>query len=352
MRKNNCCILYFLLLTGLITSAQPSLTTAPLTASHVNTTRFFQEDKLVTMDLATDLKKLVSEKKVETYQPATVTCYFPDSSIISEPIRLTARGEYRRTECFVPSIKLDFKNETSPKLSPLHKLKLVVGCGARADDEKLLLKEFLIYKMYNLLTDMSFRVRLLHINYKDTRAKIKSYSQYGFLIEDVDKMAKRNNCYEVEKKVFRSEMTDREQATLVAIFQYMIGNTDWSVPNYHNMKLMRPVTDSISFPYTVPYDFDFAGLVNAQYAIPAPELSITSVRERLYRGFPRKMEEIQRVLDMFREKKEAINNLIMNFELLDLRYRKEMIDYLDGFYKTIESKSLVKRIFIDDARDN
>ena len=115
---------------------------------------------------------------------------------------------------------------------------------------------------------------------------------------------------------------------------------------------MRPVTDSISFPYTVPYDFDFAGLVNAHYAIPAPELSITSVRERLYRGFPRKMEEIQRVLDLFREKKEAINNLIMNFELLSLRYRKEMIDYLDDFYKTIESKSLVKRIFIDEARDN
>src|SRR5205085_7276423 len=182
--------------------------------------------------------------------------------VISEPIRLSARGEFRRTECFVPSIKLDFKSDSSPKLSPLNKLKLVVGCGARADDEKLLLKEFLIYKIYNLLTEKSFRVRLLHINYKDTRDKIKAYSQYGFLIEDVDKMAKRNNCAEVEKTVFRSERTDRDQMTLVAIFEYMIGNTDWSVPNYHNIKLMRPKSDSISFPYVIHYDFDFAGLLD------------------------------------------------------------------------------------------
>jgi len=352
MGKTRFYILSFLLVNVLVSAAQPALNTNALPASTLSPKLFFQEEKLLIMDLVTDLKKLTSEKKLETYQPATVTCHFPDSSVISEAIRLSARGEFRRTECFVPSIKLDFKNESSPKLSPLSKLKLVVGCGARADDERLLLKEFLIYKMYNLLTEKSFRVRLLHINYKDTREKVKSYSQYGFLIEDVDKMAKRNKCSEVEKQVFRTERTDRDQMTLVSIFQYMIGNTDWSVPNYHNIKLMRPVTDSISFPYTVPYDFDFAGLVDAHYATPNQDLPISSVRERLYRGFPRTMEEIQRTLNIFREKREAIKNLILNFELLNLRYRKEMISYLDEFYKTIEITSLVKRIFIDDARNN
>ncbi|MFI5130329.1 MAG: hypothetical protein ACHQFX_10075 [Chitinophagales bacterium] len=337
---------------GLIISAQPALNTNTLPVRKLNSALFFQEEQMISMDLSTDLKKLTSEKKLETYQPATVTCRFPDSSVISEPIRLTARGEFRRTECYVPSIKLDFKSAASPKLSPLSKLKLVVGCGVRADDEKLLLKEFLIYKMYNILTEKSFRVRLLHINYTDTRKKIRSYSQYGFLIEDVDKMAKRNKCSEVEKQVFKSEMTDREQMTLVAIFQYMIGNTDWSVPNYHNIKLMRPVTDSISFPYTVPYDFDFAGLVDAHYAIPYENLPITSVRQRLYRGYPRTLQEVQRTLDIFREKREAINKLVMSFELLHIRQRKDMISYLDEFYETIKSTGLVKRTFIDDARTN
>ncbi len=352
MGKKRFHILLFLLITGLTAFAQPVLNANALPVSTLSPARFFKEEKLLTVDLSTDLKKLTIEKKLETYQPATVTCHFPDSSVISESIRLSARGQFRRTECFVPSIKLDFKNESSPKLSPLNKLKLVVGCGVRADDERLILKEFLIYKMYNLLTEKSFRVRLLHINYKDTREKIKPYSQYGFLIEDVDKMAKRNKCNEVEKQVFRTERTDRDQMTLVAVFQYMIGNTDWSVPNYHNIKLMRTVADSISFPYAIPYDFDFAGLVDAHYAIPNQDLPISSVRERLYRGFPRSMEEIQRTLSIFRDKKEAIKDLIMKFELLNLRSRKEMVEYLDDFYTTIETNSLVKRIFIDDARNN
>ncbi len=335
--------LYFLLCmlwVGLIATAQTSLSKS----------RFFEDDKLIVLDLSTDLKGLVTQKKLETYQPAKATFRFADSSVIAEDIRLSARGEFRRKECFVPSIKLDFKNTTSPQLAKLGKLKLVVGCGMRFADEKLILREFLVYKIYNFFTKMSFRVRLLKINYTDTRDKIKPYSQYGFLIEDVDQMAKRNNCKEVQKKVFKTEATDRQQMTLVAIFQYMIGNTDWAVPNYHNIKLMRPVTDSISFPYTIPYDFDFCGMVDAPYAIPNEELSIKSVKERLYRGFPRTMEELQLTLDVFRAKSPAIKKLVSGFDLLPMRDRNEILDYLDEFYKIIESKSLVKKVFIDDAR--
>ncbi|HET6995660.1 MAG TPA: hypothetical protein VFI06_11795, partial [Chitinophagaceae bacterium] len=253
MYKHYCHILLFLLSSTFMASAQ-----SPLSKKKI-----FEDDRLLTLDLSTDLKGLIAQKKLDTWQSANVSLHFPDSTVISEEIKLTARGEFRRKECFVPSIKFNFNNTTSPKLAKLGKLKLVVGCGMKSSDEKLILREFLVYKIYNLFTPMSFRVRLLRINYTDTRGKIKHYTQYGFLIEDVDDVAKRNNCREVEKQVFRTETTDREQTTLVSVFQYMIGNTDWAVPNYHNVKLMRPVTDTISFPYTVPYDFDFCGVVDA-----------------------------------------------------------------------------------------
>lgn len=342
MRKNKWYIISFLLLNVLAASAQKPVTR----------TRFFKDDMPLTMDISTDLKKLTSEKKLDTYRPATVTLHFADSSVISEPISLSARGEFRRQNCFLPTLRLDFKNPAAPKLSPLKKLKLVCGCDKGPVYERLVLKEFLVYKIYNLLTDMSFRVRLLSINYKDTREKIKSYSQYGFLIEDVDDMAKRNKCYEVEKQAFNTQKTNRQQMTLVAIFQYMIGNTDWAVPNYHNVKLMRPVTDSFSSPYTVPYDFDFCGIVDAKYASPQEELGIVSVKERVYRGFPRSMAELQITLNIFREKREAIKSLVMNFEPLSLRDRNEIMVYLDEFYKTIENKYYVERAFIDNARVN
>jgi hypothetical protein len=338
MRKNKF-FLASLLLNTLIATAQSS----------INRVHFFEEESFLTMDLSTDLKKIVTTKKANEYQPATVTFHFADSTV-TEPIRLTARGNFRRENCFVPSIRLDFKNESSPKLAPLKKLKLVVGCGTKSEDEKLLLKEFLVYKIYNLLTNMSFRVRMLHINFTDTRGKIKSYTQYGFVIEDVDDMAKRNNCRKVEKKPFPQERTDRQQMTLVAIFQYMIGNTDWAVPPYHNIKLMRLVTDSVSFPYAIPYDFDFCGVVNASYATPNENLDIKSVTERLYRGFPRTIDEVQRTLDIFRTKKEEVKKLVMNFEWLDQRSRKDVMNYLEDFYSTIEDKYQVQKVFINDAR--
>ena len=312
---------------------------------------FFEEDQLITMDLSTDLRKLLTTKQLDTYQPAKVTARFPDSSVVTEEISLTARGEFRRNNCYIPTMKLDFKNPGSTsKLSSLKKLKLVCGCSTGQNDERLVLREFIIYKIYNLLTDMSFRVRMLRINYSDSKGKIKSYSQYAFLIEDMSDMAKRNSCKEVKAPAFHPNLTDKQQMNLVDVFQYMIGNTDWSVPGFHNIKLMRPRADSLAPPYAIPYDFDFAGLVNASYATPHEELGITSVKERLYRGFPRNMTEIEATLKIFRDKREDIYKLVNNFETLDSRSRKDFLKYLDDFYDMIDNKKSVERVFITGAR--
>ena len=345
MRKIKWCCFLMLLAVACELPAQPP----------VNRKTFFEEDDLINMDLSTDLKKLVTTKKLDTYQPATVMVRFPDSTVVTDDIKLSARGEFRRTNCFMPTMKLDFKKAdsvASQKLGALKKLKLVCGCSTGPADERLVLKEYLIYKIYNLLTDMSFRVRLLHINYSDIKGKVKSYSQYGFLIEDMGDLAKRNKCKEVKAPAFHPNLTNKPTMNLVDIFQYMIGNTDWSVPGFHNMKLMRPKADSLAPPYPIPYDFDFAGLVNANYATPREELGITSVRERLYRGFPRNMTEIEITLKIFRDKREEINKLVNNFEILDSRSRKDFLKYVDEFYDMIDNKKAVERVFINGARTN
>jgi hypothetical protein len=113
---------------------------------------------------------------------------------------------------------------------------------------------------------------------------------------------------------------------------------------------MRLRADTLAPPYSVPYDFDFSGLVNASYASPNEDLGITSVRERLYRGFPRNMEEIEASLNIFREKREPLKNLVTNFEVLDSRARKDFMKYIDEFYDVIESKKTVERVFINGAR--
>ena len=318
--------------------------------ARIDSVKIFTDDKPIEMTLTTDYKKLLADKLKMTVQPATVTFRFPDSSTYTGSVDINARGITRKESCTVPPILLNFKNSSSDAMRSLHKVKMVCGCASGSSDEQLALKEFLTYKIYNLLTDMSFRVRLVHVTYEDSKGKAKTYSQYGFLIEDVDAMAKRNKCKETEKIAFATESTQRDQMTLVALFQYMIGNTDWSVPNYHNIKLMTLKAEPNSLPYVIPYDFDYAGLVNAYYAVPAEELQLSSVTERAYRGFARSMEELQETIKLFNDQKENINNLITNFEPLTSRSKKEMTAYLEEFYKIINSKSSVETEFIKRAR--
>ncbi len=316
----------------------------------VDSIKFFTDEDLVEMTLTTDIRKMQQEKGEDVFQPATVVCNIPGMAAIEEQIQVAPRGHFRRQYCAIPPIMIDFSNPTSPKLSPLGKLKLVIGCGSNGNDEQLVLKEYLIYKIYNQLEDKSFRVRLLKVNYKDTRGKVKPYTQYAFLIEDDKDMAARNNCERKPKATYAMESTNRELMTKVAVFEYMISNGDWSVPANHNIRLIHNKENQYDLPYAVPYDFDHSGFVNASYATPNELLGTESVTERVYRGFPRTMEELQKTFEVFRAKKTAILSLISNFSLLNSRNKKELVDYVDEFYKIIEDNKRVKTIFIDNAR--
>ncbi len=313
--------------------------------------QFFMNDKPLNVTLSTDLGNLLSGKIKDTYQKATFTCKLPDSSTVSEDIRLNARGHMRRSICAIPPIRLSFKNAGSPKLSSLGTLKLVNSCKTGNYNHQLLLKEYIIYKMYNEITNNSFRARLININYQDNLAKKKPFTQYAFFVENVDAMAKRNKRKEGNNIKISPFGVDRQQMTIVDIFEFMIGNTDWSVPNNHNIKLLISKKDSTLRPTPVPYDFDFSGFVNADYAVPDPMMEIETVVQRRYRGFPRNMSELVPILKLFTDKKEKIYAIINQFDLLENRTKKEMISYLDEFYKIINDPKEVQYTFIENARN-
>ncbi len=195
-------------------------------------------------------------------------------------------------------------------------------------------------------------VRLVHITYKDSEEKVKAFTQYAFFIEDEHDLVDRNNCMEEKRKDFYTEQTNREQMTFVSLFQYMVGNTDWSVYKCHNIKLMVSKNDTLSRPYAIPYDFDYSGFVNVGYAVPAEELGIESVRQRAYRGYPRGFDELESAIDIFKEKKESILYYIDHFELCNQRCRKDMTSYLNQFYDIISNNKSVENIFIRNARAN
>jgi len=320
---------------------------------YVNKVKFFEDTSVVNASLTFNIKKLLTKKSRQgLIFPGVFACKLGDSLNVNDNISIEVRGHSRRATCYIPPLKLIYKNNKEAAFYKLKSLKLVNTCAITKDDDQNLLKEFIIYKIYNQITDRSFRARLLKLSYIDSSGSRKTITQHAFLLEDVKELAKRNACDDWTGKKFGTEATDRRQMTMVAIFEYMIGNTDWAVPNGHNIRLIHSNIDTLSRPYAVPYDFDYSGLVNTTYAIPDDRLGIENVRQRLYRGFPRLMEELNEVLDVFKKQKTNIYAIINNFNLLTPTTKRDMIDYLDGFYATIGSQSEIRETFITHARSN
>lgn len=319
----------------------------------INRKDLFNDDRAIEITLITDIPKLLNSKTKPAFQKAGISFKLPDSdSTINEVILLRQRGKARKITCDMASLMLDFKTPEAPLLSPLKKLKMVGGCGKTMNDEKYALKEYLVYKIFNLFTEMSFRVRLMKVTYVDSRNRYKPYTQYAFLIEDIDDLAKRNNCKEKEGQVINTERTNRDQMTLVGMFQFMIANTDWSVPNYHNMKLLTPKKDTLAMPFAVPYDFDYSGFVNTQYAVPTDGLGLNNITERQYRGFARTLEELEAMANIFIQKEEQVLAIINNFSLCETKAKKQMVEFIEEFYEIIRDKKQLKNNFIYNVRKN
>ena len=241
------------------------------------------------------------------------------------------------------------KDSEGDEFAGINKLKIVPYC--KKGYEQYILKEYLCYKLYNVLTDKSLKARLFRIKYIDS-AKLnkKPIVQYGFAIEPISLFEKRTNTKEIEFKGMSQRNVIPEMLDMMAIFNYMIGNTDWSVPILHNIKLFAPAppapADKIQI---VPYDFDYAGIVNTPYAVPFDQLPIKSVRERLYMAVCRTEEEFNKTIDEFIQKKDEFYRVINDFPFLDDRSKKETIKYLDGFYAGAEKRNSLLRNLMNDC---
>ncbi|KPK85831.1 MAG: hypothetical protein AMS27_06480 [Bacteroides sp. SM23_62_1] len=323
---------------------------------HPAATKLFQSDDLVELTLSFNMNEVLKDVGDDRIKHDAIITYTDEAGQqISLPIRIRTRGHFRRdpVNCNFPPILLDFpKSETVNTIfEGQNELKLVTHCRSKSKSfEQIVIKEYLVYKIYNLFTEESFRVRLVRILYEDTEGKKDPITQFGFLIEPEEQMADRNGYEIMEIEYVSQERTQQDKMMTLCVFQYFIGNTDWSVPVLHNIILLSK--DVQQPPVAVPYDFDWSGMVNAPYAYPAPQLGIENVRQRLFRGFCRPEEEYQPAFDLFLEKKSEIYSLCENFPYLDPRELKGLTNYFNLFYKTIQNPKSVRNEFYLKCRSN
>ncbi|MEM6964715.1 MAG: hypothetical protein AAF573_08130, partial [Bacteroidota bacterium] len=285
----------------------------PTESSKVGTQSIFdmmnyQEE--LNVDLIFDTEAVFKDRSNTQDHEALLAFKDENGEIRKWEIKVSLRGKFRRIKCEnLPPLKLDFKKKAlrAAGLSEFDDMKLVTHCVNDAKEAKrLLAREYLAYKIFNQISEESYRVQFLKINYVDVKTG-KETKQYGFLIEDTAQLRDRINATKVEKPYNLPRTAfHTDQVKTVALFQYLIGNTDWSVMLYKNIKIFEK--DNLNI--IVPYDFDFAAIVEAPYATLNLRLGITHPKQRVYLGFPNDLEDMKATIDLFVQRKKSIVNVV------------------------------------------
>lgn len=303
MKNKIWAIVSFLFLTFSVSAfAQPKAQAAENTGT---TTPLFQSEEPLPIRMRYSNKDIKKKTNDSTYLEQTISYQTPDGEWAEINLQMRARGNWRLENCFLAPVKIKIpKDQRANTLFDGNKeLKMVFPCRDNDLGQDWVLKEYIAYKLYEIVSPYHFKARRLAIDFTDEKGKKeKQYQLEGFLIEDIKNVAERNNAKRLKRTVHPLQQ-DAVHCTENDFFQFLLGNTDYSTAYQHNEKLI--FVDGATIP--VPYDFDMSGLVDANYAVVSQigddPLPITKVTQRLYRGFKRDPGVYEQVRQEYLSKK-------------------------------------------------
>ena len=339
------CVTALVAIAPLDASEQASAAAAPQIPA------MFSSYELIEFTIETDYGALRGDRTQESeYREAMLRLIDDEGVERTIDIRVRTRGIFRLENCRFPPMRVDVPRTRvgGTIFDGQNGLKLVSHCRDRDDDEQDVLKEYLVYRTFNLLTDESFRVRLARVTYADGEDDDDPVVRYAFFIEDAEAMAERLGGTYLEVAQTSPRNFGAEEAARVSVFEYMVGNTDWSMVQFHNAEVVQ---NSRGVYVPVPYDFDWTGFVSAPYARPNERLGLRNVRQRIYRGFCRPNLDYSKIYDQFRAIRSDLEALYTSQEGLDEDNVKEAVEYIDGFYEDIETMERADDRLMDDCRD-
>lgn len=302
---------------------------------------FFGMSDIPKFVISADFSKMRGNKYMIDKMDANLK--FEDEGQAEEwDIKISMRGKSRRTICDLPPLRLHFPKKTLSENGIRKKhntLKLVSYCKDKSTYEYYILREYLAYKMYNKITDYSFNVQLVEVEYKDTGKRSGSVTRYGFIIENTDEMADRLNAKEKSKYLFGRDSLNHFQYDLLALFQYSISNTDWRISALHNTKIIRD-KDTKEF-FAIPYDFDYSGFVNTEYSIPSPDFRQVSIYSRIFMGDCREYEIMEKARAVYIDKKDEVLQCPDEWPFKS-KHCKKALKFVKRSYKILEKDKTFK----------
>lgn len=324
-------------------------------------TPLFTSHELLTFTIEAPFKKVFRERNQDPEQfPAVITYRDAEGAEVSVDLKLNTRGRFRllRRTCNFPPMQLDLPkdNVDGTIFAGQNRIKMVTHCqNGREEYGQYVIQEYLVYRTFNLFTELSFRVRLARITYIDAEEEQDPLTRYAFFIEHKDDLAARTGWEILKIPVVPPDAFAQDNLTMVGVFQYMIGNTDFAffkassgeTECCHNAKALGTM---VGPAFSVPYDFDMSGVINTRYSTVNERFPIRNVRQRLFRGRCVEKGLLQQALQLFNRHKDAIYTLYREQPQLDEGVLKKTIEYYDDFYEIINDERKTRREIENDCR--
>jgi len=312
----------------------------------------FQSHETLNVTLSAPLTTIAAHRSTEDDVQGTLSYVGSDGERSSFDIKIRARGHSRYAICDIPPLWLNFRKSQvkNTLFDKQDKLKLAVHCQDSERYEQMLLREYMAYRILNLATPLSYQVRLLRITWVDTEGRRDQEVRYAFLLEHKNRLGKRIGRKDLKIDDTSVAALDPRHLNLTSVFQFLIGNTDFSPiakSEYneccHNYTLFSNDRDLL---VAIPYDFDQAGLVNAPYALPGEQFGIRTVRQRVYRGRCQNNGYVDASLDRFNEVRNNVFALIETQDGLTRKVRNSLANFVQMFYDIADDSRRVTRLMI------
>jgi hypothetical protein len=314
--------------------------------------RLFKETEPLAFTLTADFNAINKDRNPNSTRrfPAVLTVA-SDKGPQDIQVKLGTRGHFRlmaRNCDFVP-LRVEFPRDeiAGTPFDGQTNLKLGTHCRGDKAYDNYTLREYLTYRLFNMVTPLSFRARLARATYVEEKNKKTIATRYAIFIEHENEVARRfgGRVVELPRIVFKD--LDAPTLNRMMLFEYMIGNTDFSIWALHNVRIVQDKNRTL---YPVPYDFDLSGLVHAPYAVPDPRIGIRSVLDRLYRGPCRSVDDLEKTTESFRARHGDMMTLLESMRDLEPLARGEAKEYLESFFRMVDKPNAVKKQFVDGCK--
>ena len=320
----------------------------------------FQDNETIKAVLTAPISQAYAQRDQEArmYFPGQWTYIDRDGESQRLDVSIRTRGNFRRENCELPPLQLNFKKSQvkGTQFKGQDKLKVVAPCERGKAAQQLVLREYMAYRIYEILTDRSFGTRLMRLSYIDSDQKLTSWTDLVFVIEDDGDLAKRLELDKLRVGYNEFEQLDQPTTAMAELFQLMIGNNDYSVLKgaagkycCHNIEMFVD-EETADKRIAIPYDFDMSGLVDAEYAAPPPHLPIKSVRTRYFYGLCQPPDVLDATIGRIRSKRDEIMALTEETEGLSSFSKARVTKYLTRFYEILDDSEALNTKVIDHCR--